>query len=110
MAQINFLPLKELVNFIHWWGILMPLRILRQTKNLLITVDGNLMLGRTIRLWVAVEPLFGDYTKSGRLVGFFLRGVRVATSILVYVVIFLGGLGLFGIWYAAPILAIMYLF
>ena len=88
----------------------MPFRILKQTKNLLIIVDENLMLGQTLRLWIAVEPLFGDYTKGGRLVGFFLRGVRVATSILVYSVLFLGGLGLFVTWYAAPILAIMYLF
>jgi len=110
MTQIIFLPLKELGSFIRWWGVSMPLRILRQTKNLLITVDENLMLGRTIRLWIAVEPLFGDYTKGGRLVGFFLRGVRIATSILVYLTIFLGGLGLFFIWYAAPILAIIYLF
>ena len=88
----------------------MPLRILKQTQNLLITADENLMLGKTIRLWIAVEPLFGDYTKSGRLVGFFLRGIRIAVSILVYVAIFLGGLGLLAIWYIAPIWAMIYLF
>lgn len=88
----------------------MPLRILNQTKGLLITADENLMLGQTIRLWIAVEPLFGDYTKGGRLVGFFLRSVRIATSILAYLVIFLGGLGLFAIWYIAPIWAMIYLF
>lgn len=88
----------------------MPLRILEQTKNFLIVADENLMLGKTVRLWVAVEPLFGDYTKGGRLVGFFLRGVRIAISILVYLAIFLAGLGLFAIWYMAPIWAMIYLF
>jgi hypothetical protein len=110
MAQIKFLPLKELVNFIYWWSALMPLRILNQTKSLLIVADENLMLGQTIRLWIAIEPLFGDYTKGGRLVGFFLRGMRIAASILAYLVIFLGGLGLLVIWYIAPIWAIAYLF
>ena len=88
----------------------MPLRILNQTKGFLITADENLMLGQTIRLWIAVEPLFGDYAKGGRLVGFFLRSVRIVASILAYLVILLGGLGLLVIWYLAPIWAMIYLF
>lgn len=104
MSQVWLIPLKEIYLFLRWWGWEIPAAIFQATKNVLLDFDDVLQFAANLRLWLAVEPLFGDYTWSGRLTGLLLRGVRVAATVLVYVGIL--GLGLLSIvgWLALPLL------
>jgi len=107
MQSVWLKPFKEIYNFIFWWGITTPSKIFGFSKTLLLETDEALDLGTNIRLWLAIEPLFGDYTWQGRLSGFFLRGVRVIFSIAVYILVFLIGLIFMLMWLLLPVLAIL---
>ena len=104
MEQAWIKPFKEIYNFVHWWSVVVPSGIFNVFKLILLTVDDSLDLGSNIRLWVAIEPLFGDYTWQGRLSGFFLRGVRVIASTLAYLAILLLGLVSLVAWFGLIIL------
>jgi len=95
--------LKEIYYFIYWWLITIPLGILNGIKSVLIELDHTLVLRENFRLWLVAEPMFGDYTWQGRLVGFFLRGLRVICSIVAYLLIVLLGILIIVGWFIAPI-------
>ena len=65
----------------------MPARIFRWFEDLLSKLDANLQLVSNIKLWLTIEPLFGDYGWKGRMIGFLFRGVRTIFSSAVYLVI-----------------------
>ena len=104
MEKALLVPIKEIVNFLAWWGWQTPRGILYGTKNLLLDFDNSLQLGANLRLWLAVEPMFGDYTWSGRVTGFLLRGVRVLITLLVYLVVLVTGVLAIILWLALPFL------
>lgn len=110
MSQTATLALVELTRFFYWWAVEMPSRIWMQTRSLLITADENLTLGVTFRLWLAIEPLFGDYTWNGRLIGWLFRGFRLIITVAVYAFIFSIGAAVFAFWFVMPVLALIYLF
>lgn len=101
--QFGLVILKEIYDFIYWWLIAIPLSILNGVKSILLEVDHALVLRENFRLWLVAEPMFGDYTWQGRLVGFFLRGLRVVCSVLVYLLIVLLGVLIIVGWFAVPI-------
>lgn len=105
MEQIWIKPFKEIYNFLCWWSIVVPVGIFNTFKSIMLRIDDSLDLGSNFRLWIAIEPLFGDYTWQGRLSGFFLRGVRLLISVLVYIAILLAGILSIIIWFGLPILA-----
>lgn len=98
-------PFKEIYNFLYWWSVIIPAGVFNTFKLVMLEVDDSLDLGSNIRLWIAIEPLFGDYTWQGRLSGFFLRGIRILISALVYIAILLVGVISIIIWFSLPILA-----
>ena len=110
MTAVWLVPIKEIYSFIRWWLVEIPLYLLRFIKSSLIATDDILRLGANLRLWVAVEPLFKDYTWSGRMVGFFIRGIRILVSILVYLVILVIGTLVVLTWFLLPLLAIILIF
>jgi len=107
MEQVWLVPIKEIISFIKWWGWQTPQTILYWTKNLLLDFDNNLQFGANLRLWLSVEPMFGDYTWSGRVTGFLIRGVRVAVTLLVYAAILIAGILATLIWWALPVILLI---
>ncbi len=105
MEQIWTKPFIEIYNFFYWWSVTVSTGIFNTFKSVMIEVDDSLDLGSNIRLWLAIEPLFKDYTWQGRLSGFFLRGVRILVSTIVYLVILLLGILSIVAWLGLPILA-----
>lgn len=101
------IPFKEIGRFITWWAADIPQAILHSTKEMLLSFDDSLQFAANLRLWLAIEPMFGDYTWSGRATGFLLRGLRVAVTLVVYTVVLLVGLVLTLAWLALPLLLLI---
>lgn len=78
---------SHLTGFLIWWVSLIPLRIFRWFEEFLTGIDASLQLFANLKLWLSLEPLFGDYGWKGRLVGFLLRGVRLAVTVVIYLVV-----------------------
>lgn len=107
MENVWLMPFKEIAGFLAWWGWEVPRVILKFTGSLLFGLEDSLQFVANLRLWLAVEPMFGDYTWSGRAVGFLMRGLRVIVTLSVYVVVVLAGCVIVISWLALPVLALM---
>lgn len=106
MEQVWLIPIKESINFVVWWGNEVPRIILRFTRDLLFSFESNLQFRANLKLWLTIEPMFGDYTWSGRTIGFLIRGIRVIVTIFVYLIILIsGGLATL-IWLLLPFLLV----
>ena len=95
-------PFLEIYNFVIWWIVSTPVRIFKNTRSFLVTADNALELGANLRLWFAVEPLFGDYNWQGRLVGFVIRSARIITTLMVYLAVLVLGIVAVLAWLALP--------
>ena len=102
MSQIWLMPLKEIYLFLRWWGWEIPAGIFQSTKNALLDFDNILQFEANLRLWLAVEPLFGDYTWAGRVIGLLLRGLRVTFTLVIYAGVLLLGLAAIAGWLILP--------
>jgi len=100
-------PIKEVGSFFVWWARVVPQGILVFTKELLLSFEDSLQFGANLRLWIAIEPMFGDYTWSGRTIGFLLRGARVIFTLLIYLLILIGGILIVTGWYLLPVWALI---
>lgn len=100
--MLNTLILRtptHLLGFLSWWAYLMPVRIFHYFEDLIASFDSNLKLGPNLKLWLALEPLFGDYGWRGRLVGFLFRALRCLVTLLTYIAVFLLGIVAIIVWY-----------
>ena len=84
----------------------MPKKIFGWIYNTVLAADENLLIGETIRLWFAIEPMFGDYNWQGRIIGFLLRFLRIIVSIVLYILIVVVGVAFVLVWLAWPIVAV----
>lgn len=87
----------------------MPKKIFGWIYNTVLAADEILVLGETIRLWIAIEPMFGDYNWRGRLIGFLFRFVRILVSFVLYIVIVVVGLASILAWLLWPLVAIIFI-
>ncbi|MFA5270189.1 MAG: hypothetical protein WC400_01070 [Patescibacteria group bacterium] len=95
-------PIKEVGRFLSWWIADVPAKILANTRSFLLTAEDVLQFGSNLRLWLAFEPLFGDYNWRGRVVGFIFRGFRVLATLFVYLIISIVGLAAALVWWMLP--------
>jgi hypothetical protein len=101
------MPIKEVIRFLGWWIADVPAKILVNTRSFLLTAEDVLQFGANFRLWLAIEPLFGDYNWRGRLIGFIFRGFRIFATLLVYLIISAIGLAAAMVWWMLPWLIFM---
>ena len=52
------------------------------------------------------KPMFGEYSRTGRMISFFMRTILLFWRLLLFLVSFFGLLSLFLIWIILPILAV----
>ncbi|MDD5605768.1 MAG: hypothetical protein PHR51_00295 [Patescibacteria group bacterium] len=107
MINIFLTPLQELTQFLYWWVIFVPRRLFGWVYDSILAMDEVLVLGETFRLWIAIEPLFGDYGWQGRIIGFLFRFFRVLISLGIYFGILIVGLFCTVVWLVWPVLAIL---
>ena len=103
--NILLTPLREFARFIVWWVMTMPSRLWKIGWGFLLTAEDNLRLFSKIRLWFALEPLFGDYGWKGRLIGFIFRGMRIIVTAALYLGLLGLAISLLIAWYLLPILS-----
>lgn len=53
------------------------------------------------------QPLFQDFTFAGRLIGFFLRIIRIGIGLLLYFLIAIAHAVIFLFWLCLPVLAVI---
>jgi hypothetical protein len=71
----------NLLTFPFWWytrGFALVLKWSKREINYGLSETGLLIFARHLR-----EPLYGDYTKAGIILGFFLRIVLLAYKLLI---------------------------
>jgi hypothetical protein len=94
-----------MVAFFVFWYLTSPGRFYRGTKKLIETIDQNIAVLETAQH--ITEPIFQDYTKQGRVLGFFFRLGRILVGLFLYALIALGGVALLLFFWAVPILCIV---
>ncbi|OGC56367.1 hypothetical protein A3H26_00300 [candidate division WWE3 bacterium RIFCSPLOWO2_12_FULL_36_10] len=104
--MITKLP-SDLIDFLYWWAIRAPKRILSVSKRIFILVNYDLSLTLHIRL--IFVPLFNDFTKVGRVIGFFMRLLLILTGIVVFALLSVLFIFVPITWYVAPLLLIYFL-
>ena len=99
MATLLLKTPQHIIGFLSWWSYRVPIKIFRWFEELLSGIDNNLQLFANLKLWFSFEPLFGDYGWRGRAVGFLLRGVRLAVTLLVYAAALGVGIAALAAWF-----------
>lgn len=89
-------------EFLVWWLLRAPKRILITGKRLLALINNSLSFTLNVRL--IFTPLFGDFTFVGRLIGFSIRVIQIVFGLIfmltITAVVFLLPL----VWLAAPVI------
>jgi len=89
-------------QFLHWWLILIPLRILKMGMVLMSAADNQVSLLANIKLLFV--PLFGITNLTGKIISFFTRILMIFVGmmfvLILFLVIFLTPL----IWVLLPII------
>jgi ATP-dependent Clp protease ATP-binding subunit ClpA len=88
-------------EFLYWWIGTAPKRIFVTGKRFLILINNSLSFTLNIRL--LFTPLFGDFSITGRLVGFTIRIFEIVFGILFMGTVFLAVLLLPIVWLTGPI-------
>lgn len=94
----------EILRFPVWWyseGLVLAWR--RLERQWMAGVD------RTGIRWLLInmgKPMYGDYTRSGKIISFFFRVILVFWSVMVLGVWAVMVLTIFLIWLAAPVVAV----
>jgi len=110
MTQFWAMPFLEAYRLFVWWVWLVPRRITVLIYNWLLNLDEILVLGETTRLWLAIEPLFGDYDWKGRIIGFFFRFMRIVISLAIYLGTVVVGIALLIGWLLLPVGIVLSIF
>lgn len=93
-------------NFFHHWYRDGVKAIANYTVSFFAGLDRGFALRINVRYFF--EPLYGDYTITGRIIGFLFRSIRVLLGLVAY--IFSGILFLIAavIWFLLPPFLIVY--
>ena len=90
----------DLINFCIWWLLKAPKKIHTILKRVALLINNEISFTLNLRLFFT--PLYGDYTRVGRLIGFFVRVLEVIFGLVLVGVILLLSLISVLAWWAAP--------
>jgi len=95
-------PIKEIGRFLGWFFAVVPAKILSSARLMLLAAEDILQFSANLRLWLAIEPLFGDYSWRGRVIGFLFRGFRMLATLAVYLIVLSVSLAFVVVWWILP--------
>lgn len=95
-------------DFFHHWYVDASRRFLGSFFSLFKTLDETLAIKITLRYFF--HPLYGDYTVMGRILGVVFRSGRVALGFVVYVILAVLFLAVYGAWLLFPVALLYYAF
>ena len=91
----------------HWyWDGLRS--VARRAINTLEILDRAIALRVTLRHFF--EPLYGDHTVLGHILGLVMRSARVVAGVLIYPVVIAAAAAAYVVWAAAPLAIISWAF
>lgn len=91
----------DVIRFPLWWYSTGTVKTLRYVAGQLADWANRLSLRI---LWRNMfKPMYGDYTRSGRLISFFIRLIVFIVKAIVFVVWLVVLIGIFVAWLALPI-------
>jgi hypothetical protein len=91
----------RITDFIHHWYVDGSYRFLDIAKTMHKNLEQTLALKATY--FHIEEPLYGDYSYSGRAVGFIFRMTRIILGLCIYLALGLIGGVFYLVWVALPI-------
>lgn len=94
-------------DFLYWWLIASPKRILTVGRRLLILCNNSLSFTLNVRL--IFTPLFGDFTFIGRLIGFSIRLIEIFFGLLFMGIFSVVVLLMPLVWLAGPIILFFFI-
>lgn len=107
-SRATLFLLRELVGDVLYFPVWWYSRGLSQTASSLVrswqSVINHLSLPILIR--TMGKPMYGDYTRSGRIISFFFRIFLVLTRLILVVLWTVVDLVLLALWVAGPAVAI----
>ncbi len=111
LAPIKYIAIEviwDVIYFPIWWYTKGLIRVAKYcTTSASIHINRRLALGVWLRSMF--KPMYGDYTKEGRIISFFMR-IVVLFYKLVLTVVWLAVLCLvFVLWVVLPIVVIYYI-
>lgn len=91
----------RIIDFIHHWYVDASFKFLEIAKTMHQNLEQTLALKATY--YHIEEPLYGDYSYAGRVVGFIFRMIRIVLGLFIYLILGVLGGGLYLIWITLPI-------
>ena len=96
----------DLVDFLLWLVIRAPKRVLTVSKRIFVLVNYDLSV--TLHIKLIFVPLFNDFTKVGRVIGFFMRLLLILTGVVVFILLSIVFVFVPIAWYITPLLLIYF--
>jgi hypothetical protein len=96
----------RIFEFFHHWYINGSRAIGRGFMGALTSADHSLALKITLRHFF--DPLYGDYSVIGRILGIIFRSGRIAIGTVVYVILAAVFLLIYLVWIAIPFIIFYY--
>lgn len=87
-------------HFLLWLFLDMPINIYQGWSKTASSFEAQIAVITTAQN--LGKPLFQDYTREGRMIGFFMRLFRIAIGILVQIIILLLFIALLFLWMIMP--------
>ncbi len=96
----------HLAEPLYWWAVKAPRKIHTLCRRLIRISNNELGFGLNLRLLFV--PLFNDYTKAGRIIGFIIRVVQFIFGGVFLLILVLLSLLLPILWWLAPFIITYY--
>jgi hypothetical protein len=98
--------LYRIVDFFNHWYIGASRSFLHSFFSVLESLDETFAVHITLRHFF--EPLYGDYSIVGRILGIVFRSGRVLVGSVIYLILGLIFIATYALWLAIPILLILF--
>ncbi len=94
-------------NVLRFWYVQSPSWTYKHLVGTITTLDGQFSVRDTLKN--LGKPIFQDYTRQGRIIGFFLRLARVGLALFAYAIVALLYALVYLLWLLFPILCLVWI-
>lgn len=104
LGYLTFQFFYRIYDFLYNWYVRTSKRYWHFVFNRLEDVDRTLALKTTTKLWF--QPLYGDYSFLGYILGFFFRTMRIIIGLVIHTTLIIISLAVFIIWIIMPVIMV----
>lgn len=99
---------KSLYDFLYFWYFKGSLDFWRRELDFIKSTERD--MGLVLNLKLITQPIFGDYTYMGRIIGPIFRLFRVLSSVIILLISCLAIIVAYFIWIALPLVVFYMIF